>query len=96
MQARDANGRFIKGETTDRAQDMTDTTDTTRNYIVPVSALFMWPIHVGAWLVATIVRGVVLVLILCALVALYGAWQGQAESCPVGVDPVAYHPAISA
>ena len=89
---RDEKGRFKKKES-----PVTDTTpENVRNYVVPVSALFMWPIHVGAWLVATIVRGVVLVLILCALVALYGAWQGQADSCPVGPDPVAYQPAISA
>ena len=77
---------------------MTDTTqeETTRNYIVPVSSLFLWPIHLGAWLGATVVRAVVLVALVVALVAIYGAWQGQADSCPVGPDPVAYQPAISA
>lgn len=74
----------------------TATPDNVRNYVVPVAAFFMWPVHVVAWLVATVVRGVVLVLILCALVALYGAWQGQADSCPAGADPVTHSLAISA
>lgn len=87
---RDSKGRFVKKD-----QPMTVETENVRNYVVPVPNFFMWPIHVGAWLVATIVRGVVLVLILCVLVALYGAWQGDPDSCPVAPAPSAYVAPIS-
>ena len=93
---RDSKGRFVKDDKpmTDTA---TDTAETVRNYIVPISSLFLWPIHLGAWLVATVVRAAALVLLVAALVALYGWWAGDgSQSCPVAPAPAAYQPAISA
>ena len=71
-------GRFKKKE-----QPMADTApDTVRNYVVPVSALFLWPIHAGAWVIATVVRVVILAALVALLIAVWGWYVGDSDSCP--------------
>lgn len=87
-------GKFCKGEPVANTASNVEP-DTVRNYVVPVPNFFMWPVHVVAWLFATVVRFVALVLLVVALVALYGWWAGDgSQSCPVA--PAAYHAAIRA
>ncbi len=85
---RDSKGRFVKDN-----KPMTDTTETTRNYIVPVPAFILWPVHVVAWLVATVVRAAALVALVCVLVAVYGWWTSTPDSCSVSPAPAAYEAA---
>ena len=57
--------------------------DTVTNYVVPISALFLWPIHAGAWVIATVVRVVILAALMALLIAVWGWYVGDpADSCP--------------
>ena len=63
----------------------------TREYRVSVPTFFMWPVHIIAWLIATVVRAVALVLLITLLVFAYGWWQDHNATAPPTLRPAVCH-----
>ena len=86
---RDANGGFRRNPPpADNGLDSDDSGDVVREYRVSLPAFVLWPVNVIAWLIATVLRFVALILLVAALVALWGWYQGHdATAPPATVSP---------
>jgi len=66
--------------------------DNVTEYRVSIPPLLSWPIHIAAWIIATVLRALFLILLIAGAIAAYGVYVDNVDK----VAPPPAHRQISA